>query len=331
MRRLICILLCMLCASAAFAAESTTFFAMDTVMTLNVQQADDELIQACIDRVMALEGLFSVTDPSSEIARLNAGYETALSEDTRLLLDFALSMCEETGGALDITMYPVVRAWGFTTGEYRVPDNEELTVLLARTGYAEVSPGGGAVAIPEGMMVDLGSVAKGYASDVLTDMLRQNGMTSGLMDLGGNIYCIGSKADGSAWKIAIRSPLGEGYAGALSVSDCAVVTSGAYERCFEAEDGTVYGHIFDPRTGYPVDNGILSVTVIGKSGTLCDALSTALYVMGPEKASAYLKERTDVDAIILCADERIIATQTIDDSFIPLGEFMDWKMEWVER
>ncbi len=331
MRRLICILLCMLCTSPAFAAESTTFFAMDTAMTLNVQQADDELIQTCIDRVLILERMFSVTDASSEIARLNAGDEVVLSEDTRMLLDFALSMCEETGGTLDITMYPVVRAWGFTTGEYRVPDDEELTVLLARVGYAEVSLEGATPEIPGGMMVDLGSVAKGYTSDVLADMLRQNGVTSGLMDLGGNIYCIGSKAGGSAWKIAIRNPLGEGYAGALVVSDRAVVTSGAYERCFKAGDGTVYGHIFDPQTGYPVDNGILSVTVIGKSGALCDALSTALYVMGPEKASVYLKERTDVDAIILCAEKRIIATQTVGDSFTPLGEFVDWEIEWVER
>lgn len=307
-----------------------SFTAMDTVMSLNVPDADEELLQKCADRVYELEKKLSVTDESSEIALLNANGEGAVSEDTQDILAFALGMCADTGGALDISLYPIVRAWGFTTGQYRVPEQSEIDELLQKVDYRNISVNEGNAHIGKGCMVDLGSVAKGYAADELHGILSDAGISTGLIDLGGNLYCMGTKADGSKWKVGLKDPLGDGYCGALEIIDSAVATSGCYERYFEGEDGAIYGHIFDPSTGYPVDNGVLSVTVTGKSAAVCDALSTALFVMGSEKACEYLKGHEELDAVIICRDEQIYATSRLKDAFSPIGDYADWTVNWIE-
>ena len=314
----------------ADADGTLSFTAMDTVMSLSVPDADDKLLQKCAECIYELEKKLSVTDESSEIAMLNANGESAISEDTQDILEFAISMCADTDGALDISLYPIVRAWGFTTGEYRVPEQSEIDELLKKVDYRNISVEDGYAHIDEGCMVDLGSVAKGYAADELHGILLDAGISTGLIDLGGNLYCMGTKADGSAWKVGLKNPLGDGYCGALEVTDSAVATSGCYERYFEGEDGTIYGHIFDPSTGYPVESTVLSVTVIGKSAAVCDALSTALFVMGSDKACEYLKEHTELDAVIICSSEQIYATSGLKDAFSPIGDYADWTVNWIE-
>lgn len=315
----------------ARAEGGRTFFAMDTVMTISAPSASEKLLDLCEARIMELEALWATTDATSEVARLNRGETVALSKDTEALLGFALDMAAETGGALDITLYPVIRAWGFTTGAYRVPDEAEISRLLEHVGYEAVSFDPAGMRLPEGMMIDLGSVAKGYASDVLAEMLRADGVDSALIDLGGNLYCLGGKPDGSDWRVGIRDPRGSGCIAAISARDCAVVTSGNYERYFDAPDGTRYGHIFDPATGTPVENGLLSVTVIGTSGRLCDALSTALFVMGPERSKEYLASHGEVSAILLRDDGSWIVSAALRDDFAPMGVYKGAGIEWIDR
>ncbi|MBO4298463.1 MAG: FAD:protein FMN transferase [Clostridia bacterium] len=323
MRRIaLFVFLLLLTTMAARADASHTFFAMDTVMTVTVPDANSALLPACEEEVRRLEALFSVTDGESEIARLNETGAAALSEETAAVLRFALDMGEKTGGALDVTLYPVVRAWGFTTGDYRVPGDDEIAALLENVDWGRVALDGNDARLPEGAMVDLGAVVKGYASDRLAELLREGGAGSALIDLGGNIYCVGAKQNGSAWRIGIRDPKDEtGYVGALSVTDRAVVTSGSYERFFTAENGAVYGHIFDPATGRPADSGLVSATVVGESGMLCDALTTALYVLGAEKAGALLKTIDGVDAVLVDEDGAVWITRGLKDSFTPMGAY----------
>lgn len=164
-------------------------------------------------------------------------------------------------------------------------------------------------------MLDLGAVGKGYAGDVIAELLRENGVTSALLDIGGNIQAIGSKTDGSDWRLGIRDPFGEGNVGVLSVSDKAVVTSGSYERYFIGEDGKQYGHIIDPSTGYPAESGLMSAAVIAKEGKLCDALSTSLFVMGLDKAADYWRGNKNFDMILITEDGEIYITEGIKDSF----------------
>ncbi len=366
-----------------------SFFAMDTAMSITAYGEDslfdggNSPLDEAGELIRSLESGLSVTDENSMIYRINhaAGNEVPIDAETAELLENALILCQKTDGALDITVYPVVRAWGFTTGVYRIPDNEELNELLKNVDYRKIrtsfisdslrsansvddpaleSSGSSAetesdsfskaesglysIRVERNMMLDLGAVAKGYAAEKTADLLKKRGISSAVISLGGNIKTIGTRPDGSDWNIAIAAPIianndsstdnsdeqglsdasassePSGYAGILKVSDMSVVTSGGYERYFE-EGGKHYCHIIDPATGNPVDNGILSVTVIAEDSLLCDALSTALFVMGPEKAEEFWRSSLKDDQIngfdylMITGDNRIIITEGITDTF----------------
>ncbi len=294
-----------------------TFFAMDTVMTLRLYEGGDEnTLDQAEARVRELEGLWSVTDGASEISTLNHDGSAELSPETADLLRTALGMCERTGGALDISTYPILRAWGFTTGEYAVPEEEEIAALLPMVDYTQVMQDGTCASLPEGMEIDLGSVAKGCAGWRLAHLLKENGVTSALLDLGGNIQTVGAKPDGSPWRVAIRNPAGEGNVGVVEVVEEAVVTSGGYERYFE-EDGVRYWHIIDPKTGAPARSGLASVTVVGESGLLCDGLSTALFVMGREGALEHWRQHRDFEAVLVSEDGSVTITAGLEGRFTP--------------
>ena len=302
---------------AAPAAENT-FFAMDTVMTLRLYEGGDgALLDQAEDRVKELEALLSVTDPDSEIYALNRDGAAELSPETAQLLDAALGMCGRTAGALDVSIYPILRSWGFTTGEYAIPTEAELAALLPLVDYTKVEWDGARAALPDGMEIDLGSVAKGYTGDVLAASLKENGVTSAMLDLGGNIQTVGAKPDGSPWRVGIRDPEGDGNIGVVTVEDQAVVTSGGYERYFE-EDGVRYWHILDPETGSPARGGLISVTVIGNSGLVCDGLSTALFVMGKEKAIAFWLDNVfELHFGLVLVEEDGFITYTCNSGFVP--------------
>lgn len=304
------------CAPAqARPAAERTLFAMDTVMTLRLYEGGDEgLLDGAEARVRELEGLWSVTDENSEISALNRDGGARLSPDTAALLGAALELCGRTGGALDISVYPVLRAWGFTTGDYAVPDGETLAALLPLVDCTQVSLEGNRASLPPGMELDLGSVAKGYTGDTLAGYLKDNGAASALLDLGGNIQAVGAKPDGSPWRVAIRDPAGEGSVGVVAVADQAVVTSGGYERYFE-EDGVRYWHILDPKTGKPARNGLASVTVVGESGLMCDALSTALFVMGRDGALEHWRQYRDFEAVFVADDGSVTITAGLEGRF----------------
>ncbi len=294
-----------------------TFFAMDTVMTLRLYEGGDEnTLDQAEARVRELEAQWSVTEENSEICALNRGGRAELSPETAELLGAALGMCERTGGALDISTYPILRAWGFTTGEYAVPEEEEIAALLPMVDYTQVMQDGTCASLPEGMEIDLGSVAKGYTGDALAALLKQGGAASALLDLGGNIQAVGSKPDGSPWRVAVRDPAGDGSVGVVEVVDQAVVTSGGYERYFE-EDGVRYWHIIDPATGWPARSGLASVTVVGESGLLCDGLSTALFVMGREGALEHWRQHRDFEAVLVSEDGSVTITAGLEGRFTP--------------
>lgn len=334
--------------------QTSTLFAMDTVMELQIQ-GDEELLREGEALIRSLEKELSVTDENSEIARLNKDGKAALTEDVAELMGKALDICDSTDGALDITIYPVLKTWGFTTGEYRVPADEEIQELLENVDYHgvditgfdagaaekrasdtgssvstadsdELSDAAGIICeIPSGTQVDLGSVAKGYTSMSLYNLFTDKGVTSGLINLGGNVQCIGSKINGDDWKVAVKSPFidsSSGILGVLSVSDLAVVTSGGYERYFE-ENGKTYWHILDPKTGKPAENGLVSVTIIGKDGLLCDGLSTALFVKGLDEAIRYYQENRDkeFDMVLVTDDREVYLTEGVADKFSLASEY----------
>lgn len=293
------------------------FLAMDTYISLSAYGENAEVALANARReIKSVESQLSVTDPASEVSRINesGGEDTVLSEDTAGIINFALYLNTLTEGAFDITLYPVTREWGFTTGEYRVPSKEKLEELLKKTGSENIIYGDNIISLPEGYLIDLGALGKGFAGDRAAAVLKEKGIASALLNLGGNVQAVGSKPDGSPWNIGIQNPFGEGNAATLKVKDKAVVTSGNYQRYFE-ENGKRYCHIIDPETGYPVDNGLMSVTVVAESGLLCDGLSTALFVMGEEKAADFWRQQRDFDVIIITDEGRILVSEGIYDDF----------------
>ena len=294
--------------------QTLSFFAMDTFMELTVY-GDAAQPEEARDIITELESLASATSPSSEIFQLNHRQTDRVSDETAALLSAALDLCGLTGGALDISIYPVVRAWGFTTREYHIPTEEELSALLENVDYTRVKLDGNGVTLPDGMEIDLGAVAKGYAGARAAAYLRRNGVTSALLSLGGNVQTVGAKPDGSPWRVAVQDPASSGYAGVVEVVDKAAVTSGGYQRFFVGEDGETYWHIMDPATGKPARNGLVSVTIVADDGAVCDALSTALFVMGPEKAVSFWKERRDFDMVLITEDGELLVTP--DLSFTP--------------
>ena len=315
---LLCLpLLLLLSACGKAEAYTKTVFAMDTVMELTVY-GDEAALSDMESELHRLEALFSVTDPDSEIYAANHAGSAALSDETAALLRSALALCARTDGALNLTIYPVLCAWGFTTGSYAVPSAETLDALLSAVDYRrvhlETEPP--AVWLEPKTMLDLGSVAKGYAGEQLAALLRARGVDSALLNLGGNVQTVGTKPDGSAWRTGIRSPNSDETLCVLSVQDKAVVTSGGYERYFE-QDGQLYWHILDPFTGCPAHSGLRSATVIGDSGTLCDGLSTAIFVMGLERAAALYRQSNDFEAVLLTDDNVLYLTEGLQGCFTP--------------
>ena len=167
--------------------RTASFFAMDTYMTIRFTGGSDELLQAAEDTVTSLEELISVTIDTSEVCRLNRDGECRISYDTALLLGKALALCEETGGALDISVYPLVREWGFTTGNYHVPSEEVIEALLEHVNYKALATDSDTVTLPPEMAIDFGGIAKGFTGDRILQLLQEEGVTSAILSLGGNI------------------------------------------------------------------------------------------------------------------------------------------------
>lgn len=301
-----------------------TFIAFDTVVTLTLYGTNDASIfddieQLCTD----YENLFSRTVPGSDVYRINhaGGTPVVVDSETLLLVKEALYYCELTDGAIDITIAPVKDLWDFSSAGKTVtrdylPSDTALAQALSHVDYRCVQCDETASAItlndPDAQ-IDLGFIAKGYIADRLKESLIAAGITSATINLGGNVLTIGTKPDGTPFKIGIEKPFETSTPiEVLSVEDQSVVTSGIYERYFQIDD-TIYHHILDPQTGYPVDNNLLSVTIISDSSMEGDALSTSCLLLGLSKAEALIETMDGIDAIFITDDDTIYDTRQSAD------------------
>lgn len=302
--------------SAEGPSQTREVYAMDTVMTLEAygQNADAALDEAAAE-IERLDALWSIASSDGEIARLNAEKQITASADTLALLTRAKEISAATDGLFSTTIAPLMEAWGFTSGDYRVPDEAELSALLAHVDDEEIAISGSTVTIPADAKVDLGGIAKGFTSARVMEIFRENGIKNGILSLGGNVQTLGTKPDGTLWRVGLQNPADErALFATLELADKAVITSGAYERNFE-QDGIVYHHIIDPRTGYPAESGLSSVTVVSDDGTLADGLSTALFIMGKEAAVEFWRShRDDFDMVLLADDGAVTVSAGIADA-----------------
>ncbi len=276
-------------------------FAMDTVMSFTAYGKNSEqAVDAAVKEVQRLDELLSTGNPDSEVSAINTKGSGTLSDDTKTILTEAMEIYRETDGLFDVTIYPLMQLWGFPTQEYHVPTESELQKALTKVDASQIVIEGDQVTLGTGQQMDLGGIAKGYTSARIMEIYREYGITSGMVSLGGNVQTLGTRPDGKDWNIGIQNPDGQqgSLLAALPVENKAVITSGGYERYFE-EDGNTYIHILNPKTGYPADSGLVSVSIISENGMLADALSTSLYLMGKEKAAEYWRAHADAFDMIL--------------------------------
>lgn len=295
-----------------------TDFLLDTVVSVTVySETDAEAIDECLALCAEYEKIFSRTDPESELYALNASGSMAVSDELLSILEKALYYCELSGGRFDISMGAVSEAYAFSSDSPTLPDADEISEKLSHTGYEKIIIDGNTVTLtdPEAV-IDLGAIAKGYIADRLGELLKEKGVESAIIDLGGNILCLGSKPDGSDFKVGIQYP----YRGSnlivttASLSGMSVVTSGVYQRYFE-RDGETYHHILDPDTGYSINNGLLSVSIISESSADCDALSTTVFSLGLEDGMALVNSLEDVWAVFITDDMEIIYSDGFEEQF----------------
>ncbi|MFA4993387.1 MAG: FAD:protein FMN transferase [Candidatus Omnitrophota bacterium] len=247
-----------------------------------------------------IENLLSKYILNSEISRLNRTGRLSLSPDTFYIIKKAKEFWQDSDGAFDITVAPLVDIWGFSSQRYRVPDEGLIKTTLKLVGCDKIilHEENNVVEFKfPGMKIDLGAIGKGFAVDRAVNKLKENNIDNCLINAGGQIYALGEKS-GSPWKIAIQNPSKPEISATLELKDKSASTSGDYEQFF-FEDGKRYCHIIDPKTGYPVTSEISSVTVIADSGLEADALSTAIFVLGKKRGEELLKKFPQATAKIL--------------------------------
>lgn len=318
MRRKVCCflislaLILTLCTGCAPKPYSKTIFAMDTVMTLTAygENAQDA-VEAAVARLFEMDALFSVTNPKSEIATLNAadGADVTVSPEVYGLLETAVAYSEKFAGYFDITISPIVALWGFYSDVFAVPDAAAVQDALTQVDYHFVNLKSDlTVSLDGGAQIDLGAIAKGYAAEQVREVFANYGVQNALIDLGGNILALGSKQGAASWRVAVRDPFDSAaQLCILAVSNQALVTSGSYQRYFE-QDGVRYHHIMSPETGEPAESDLISVTVITDDALYADTLSTALFVMGSDRAAAYWRSSHDFEAVFVRTSGEILCT-----------------------
>ena len=335
---LFAVLICLFAAGCQKSHSSEAYdkeiFALDTIIKLRLygdnSQAAADLAQ---NRIIQLEQLLSVTDPGSEVSKINmnSGEKISVGDDVFNIIQTAENISSRSNGSLDISVYPIVRLWGFTTDKYTVPTKDEIEKELADVDYKKIriNEEDRTIQTAKNMEIDLGAIAKGYISEQTKNLLKQQGIDSAVLSFGGNIQTIGTK-NGDPWKIGVKYPFTEDSFAILKEGETAVVTSATDQRYFE-ENGVMYHHIIDPKTGYPVDNGVLSATVVCDSGTLADALSTSLFVMGIDDAVELYKNSDDFEFIMIDKQNKVYVTQGLKDKFELTDLYKALNVEYVEK
>lgn len=337
---LIPIFICIMTAACGVGQDSPVNvegYHMGTIITervfgKNAKRAAEQVM----GRMEEVEKTMTINVSGGDINSLNdmAGKESVkLRSDAMFVLQSAYKFAELSRGAFDVTVGPLVKAWGIFTDHSRVPSDEEIKKLLGLVDYRSLSldkESGTAKLQKEGQIVDLGGVAKGYAGDEAIRIYKENGIKSAFVNIGGNVVVLGHKPDGSPWSIGIQNPRAQNgvYIGIVKVADKAVVSSGDYERYF-IKDNIRYHHIIDPRTGYPSDSGLIGTTVIADKSIDADALSTAAFVLGLEEGMKLIESIGGVDAVFITKDKKVYTTSGLKDKFIFEDESKEY--QYVEK
>lgn len=305
-----------------FASEKLTEqtgFAMGSEIRIQIyEKTDDIVFTEIFDSISETETNFiSRYKENSEICKLNEQKTFAVSDKTKEILEKAIEISENSDGAFDITIGEISALWDFDSAENIIPDEEKIKSALSYSGYEKLQINSNTVTLDESQSIDLGALGKGYACDVALDILEKHDIKSAVVSVGGTVLTCGDKER----NIGIRTPEKDDFSSFLKITlrgTSFISTSGQYEKSFE-KNGRIYHHILNPKTGYPVENDLRSVTVISKNGLVSDALSTACFVLGREN-SASLLEKYNAQAIFVDSENNVYITNGIIDSCTVLND-----------
>ena len=299
------------------------FYILGTIIELKVYGGNAEkAIDDAILKLNEIDDKMSVFKNSSEVSIINSNAgisHCVVSTDTYFVIKKAVEYSKLSEGAFDATIRPVVELWGINTDHAKIPKTLEIKNDMKLINYKDIILNDKAKSIKlrnENQQIDLGAIAKGFAADEVKNILIRNDIKHAIIDLGGNIYALGNKPDGTLWNIGIQDPINKSgkYVGIVCVQNKSVVTSGNYERYF-IKEGKRYHHIIDPRTGEPSENGIISATVVSEYSIDGDALTTCVYVMGIEKGLKIIQSIDGAEAILITKDKKVYVTSGIRDTF----------------
>ncbi len=286
----------------------------DTFVSLQ-GRCKESVLQEALQECARYEAMLSKNRQDSDVWRLNhaQGERVQVSEETRAILSMAQEVSEASHGWFDVTIAPASALWDFKAEAPALPEAAALAEAAALVDYTQVTIAPAGVRLGAGQSIDLGGIAKGYVADALVSFLADRGVTDALINIGGNVKALGQNENHSSWQIAIQDPGGQygNAAGIVSLqSGYSLVTSGVYERGFDL-DGIRYHHILDPHTGYPIQNGVLSVSILAQSSLLADALSTACFALGAEEGLA-LASSYGAEAFFILADGSTMYTEEME-------------------
>lgn len=310
------------CSNKKVEPISRTEVWLDTPCKITIyDKAKNESLDKAFQVLKNIQDKMNVNQEDSEVSKINQNAGVAfvkVSDETFYVIKEGKKYGELTNGKFDISIGPIVKLWGINTDHARLPQEKEIKELLPLVNYKDIIINENEKSVMlknKGMSIDLGGIAKGYAGDIVSKVLKENGIEHAVIDLGGNIVVLGSKTDGSNWKVGIQNPSSQRgqYFGVIEVANKSVVTSGIYERYFE-KDGRIYHHIFDTATGYPVDNNLSAVTIITDKSIAGDALSK-VFCMGVEKGRDFINGIEGADAIFVTKNKEVYTTKGIKSSF----------------
>ena len=311
---------------------------LNTAVQITIYDSQDKaLLNDCLALCDKYELIFSRTNEKSELYKLNHRKDVSdgdfgtdgqttpypvsgtadtwhISEDLAALLSEGLDITRESDGAFDIAIAPLTSLWDFTAEDPEVPDDAAIQKALPLCSSDGVTIDGQDITPPsDDIRFDVGAIAKGYIADRLKDFLIKKSVKSAIINLGGNVLCIGSKPDGTPFKIGIQKPFADRNEteAVMDITGKSVVSSGIYERCFK-QDGKLYHHILNPQTGYPYDNGLISVTIISDQSVDGDALSTTCFALGLEDGLKFA-EKKGVQAVFITEDYELHYTDGFRD------------------
>ncbi len=294
-------------------------FLLNTYVSVKLYDGDLSDAQAALDLCRDYEKLFSRTDPSSQLCRLNRREIASVDPELAQVIQLGLDYSRLSGGAFDVTMGSVTELWDFSSQEPFLPDQADIAQALTHAGWEKVSVEGNTVLFsdPE-TKLDLGAIAKGYIADRMAEELQNRGVSSAILDLGGNLYCLGTKPGGKSFQVGVQYPYLDRsqVLGTLPAADQSVVTSGVYERYIQV-DGREYHHILDTTTGWPVENGLVSVTILSDRSADGDALSTACFALGLEEGLALVEALDGVEALFVTEDLAVHPSSGMEALFTP--------------